>query len=150
MEFNPEKYRHRHPCRVRFHHVDRLNVVHSLRYFYFFEEARFEYIRTMGFPVDDGIFVTHDKFFIVRNTCDYYAPAVFDEQLTILTRIAYVKKSSICFEHVALKENGTPAARAEHVFVHVDINTDLPARVPEHLRASIRSFEGENVEFIES
>ncbi|MFA6232913.1 MAG: thioesterase family protein [Bacteroidota bacterium] len=149
MDIQPELFRHRHPIRVRFHHVDRMHVVHSLRYFFFFEEARLEYIRNLGLPVDQGIFVTHDRFFIVRNSCDYFAPAYFDEELTILTRIAFVRNSSIVFEHVALKSDGTLVARAEHVFVHVDLETDRPARVPEHLREMILAHEGENVEFIE-
>lgn len=149
MPINTELFRHVYPIRVRFHHVDRMNIVHNLSYFYFFEEARVEYIRALGLPVDADTFVTHDRFFIVRNACDYFAPAVFDEQLTILTRIAAVRTSSIAFEHVAMKEDGTPAARAEHVFVHVDAATDRPARVPDPLREMIRTFEGGHVIFQE-
>ncbi|MFZ1731915.1 MAG: thioesterase family protein [Bacteroidota bacterium] len=150
MDIRPELFSHRHQVRVRFHHVDRMHVVHSLRYFFFFEEARLEYIRGLGIPVDQGIFVTHDRFFIVRNSCDYFAPAYFDEELTILTRIAFVKNSSITFEHLALKEDGTLVTRAEHVFVHVDLETDRPSRVPDSMREMIRNFEGENVIFVEN
>jgi acyl-CoA thioester hydrolase len=149
MDITPDRFRHRHAQRVRFHHVDRMNVVHNLAYFYFFEEARVEYIRALGLPVDERTFVTHDRFFIVRNACDYFAPAVFDEELTVLTRIMQVRNSSIAFEHLAMKADGTPAARAEHVFVHVDDATDRPARVPDRLRDLIRAFEGDNVEFVE-
>ncbi|MBR9975752.1 MAG: acyl-CoA thioesterase [Bacteroidetes bacterium] len=144
-----DQFRHRHPIRVRFHHVDRMNVVHNLAYFYFFEEARVEYIRAIGIPVDEETFVTHDRFFIVRNACDYFAPAVFDEELTILTRIVQVRNSSIAFEHVARKADGTAAARAEHVFVHVDEKSNRPARVPEALRERIQEYEGTNVLFAE-
>ena len=149
MTHTVEQFRHRYPLRVRFHHCDRMNVVHNLSYFYFFEEARVEYIRELGLPVDEGTFVTHDKFFIVRNVCDYYAPALFDEQLTILTRIRQVRNSSIAFEHVAIKADGTPAARAEHVFVHVDQASNRPARVPDQLRDLILTYEGSNVAFVE-
>ncbi|MBE0645212.1 MAG: acyl-CoA thioesterase [Bacteroidetes bacterium] len=150
MNISADQFRHRFPLRVRFHHVDRMNVVHNLQYFYFFEEARIEYIRELGLPMDEQTFLSHDRFFIVRNVCDYFSPAMFDEQLTVLTRIMQVRNTSIMFEHVAVKADGTPAARAEHVFVHVDIEKNLPSRVPEHLRERIRIFEGENVDFIES
>jgi acyl-CoA thioester hydrolase len=149
MNLSPDHFRHRYPLRVRFHHCDRMNVVHNLSYFYFFEEARVEYIRELGLPVDEGTFVTHDKFFIVRNVCDYHAPAFFDEQLTLLTRIRQVRNSSIAFEHLAMKADGTAAARAEHVFVHVDQESNRPARVPDRLRDLILAFEGGNVEFVE-
>lgn len=149
MSMSLEQFRHRHPIRVRFHHVDRMNVVHNLAYFYFFEEARVEYIRALGIPVDERTFVTHDTFFIVRNTCDYFAPAVFDEELGIATRIVQVGNSSIAFEHLALKADGTVAARAEHVFVHVDTGSGKPSRVPDRIREMIRAFEGETVRFVE-
>jgi acyl-CoA thioester hydrolase len=150
MDIRPDLFRHRHLIRVRFHHVDRMHVVHSLRYFFFFEEARLEYIRGLGIPVDQGIFVTHDRFFIVRNSCEYFAPAYFDEELTIMTRIASVRSSSIVFEHLAVKADGTLVTRAEHVFVHVDLETDRPSRVPEGMRDMILAYEGENVEFVET
>lgn len=124
-----------------------MNIVHNISYFYFFEEARVEYLRELGLPMDAEIFVTHDRFFIVRNVCDYYAPALFDEQLTVLTRIMSVGASSVAFEHLALKEDGTVAARAEHVFVHVDTESERPARVPDALRERIRAFEGDTVVF---
>jgi acyl-CoA thioester hydrolase len=149
MGMQTEPFHHRHPVRVRFHHVDRMNVVHNLQYFYFFEEARVEYIRVLGLPVDEGTFVTHDRFFVVRNVCEYFAPAFFDEQLSVLTRIMQVRNSSIVFEHLAIKADGTPAARAEHVLVHVDQETGRSARVPDRLRDLIRAAEGADVEFID-
>ncbi|MCB2204218.1 acyl-CoA thioesterase [bacterium] len=141
------KFRHSMTKRVLSYHVDRQNVVHNIWYFYYFEEARVEYIRALGLPMDEGTFVTHNKFFVVRNSCDYYAPALFDEQVQLLTRITTVGNSSIGFEHLAVKADGTPVARGEHVFVHVDENTNTPTRVPESLRELIRAFEGDNVVF---
>lgn len=145
-----ELFRHRYPKRVLSYHVDRQNVVHNLWYFYFFEEARVEFIRAVGLPIDEGTFITHDKYFVVRNACDYFAPSTFDEELTILTRISFVRNSSIGFEHWAMKADGTAAARGEHVFVHVNERTDRPERVPEDLREKIRAYEGGNVTFIGS
>ncbi|MBN1446849.1 MAG: thioesterase family protein, partial [Bacteroidetes bacterium] len=92
-------------------------------------------------------FITHDKYFVVRNACDYFAPALFDEQLTILTRISFIRNSSIGFEHWAVRPDGTAAARAEHVLVHVDEKTDRPSRVPDTLREMIRVYDGDSVEF---
>lgn len=148
MTVPTELFRHRYPVRVLSYHADRQNVVHNLWYFYYFEEARVEYVREVGLPIDAGTFITHDKYFVVRNSCDYYAPALFDEQLTILTRVAFVRNSSIGFEHWAVKADGTPAARAEHVLVHVDEHTDRPSRVPDAMRDMIRSYEGKRVRFV--
>jgi acyl-CoA thioester hydrolase len=129
-------FRHSHPMRVRSYHVDRQNVVHNLWYFYFFEEARVEYVRAIGMVIDEGTFVTHDKFFVVRNTCDYAAPALYDEVLDIRTRVSAVGNSSITFD-------GSVAARGTHVLVHVDEQTNTPSPVPEHVRALIDSYEAQ-------
>ncbi|MCZ7555595.1 MAG: acyl-CoA thioesterase [Bacteroidia bacterium] len=135
-------FRHIWPLRVRSYHVDRQNVVHNLQYLYFFEEARVEYIRAVGLPMDEGTFLTHDKFFVVKNCCEYAAPAYFDEMLEILTRISFIGESSIGFEHIARKTDGTLCARGEHVFVHVDTESNTPSRVPEALRSLIAAYEG--------
>jgi YbgC/YbaW family acyl-CoA thioester hydrolase len=135
-------FRHRWPMRVRSFHVDRQNVVHNLQYLYFFEEARVEYIRALGLPMDEGTFLTHDKFFVVKNSCEYAAPAYFDEMLEILTRISSIGDSSIGFEHIARKHDGTVCARGSHVFVHVDALTNTPSRVPESIRSLITAYEG--------
>jgi len=149
MPNSTDQFHHRIAQRVLSYHVDRQNVVHNLWYFYYFEEARVEYVRAIGMPMDSQTFITHHKFFVVRNTCDYFAPAYFDEELQILTRITFVRNSSIGFEHLAVKADGTTAARGEHVFVHVDEKTDRPSRVPEELRRMIRAHEGDGVRFLE-
>ena len=143
------KFRHRYPFRVRTFHVDRQNVVHNVWYLYFFEEARVEYVREVGLPIDEQTFITHDKFFVVKNSCEYFAPVFYDEDLTLMTRIAYVKNSSIGFEHLAVRQDGSIAARAEHVLVSVDENTNLPRRVPDELRELIAGYESANVVFVE-
>jgi acyl-CoA thioester hydrolase len=149
MEQDLSKFSHRHPVRVRFHHVDKQSVVHSLNYFYFFEEARMEYIRELGIKIDDQTFISHDKFFVVKNTCEYLAPAFFDEELRILTRISYVRNSSIGFEHIAVKPgNNSVVAKGEHVLVSVNEVTNLPQRVTDELRELIRSYEKDTVLFL--
>jgi acyl-CoA thioester hydrolase len=149
MQTSPDLFRHRLAQRVLSYHVDRQNVVHNLWYFYYFEEARVEYVRAIGLPMDSQTFISHHKFFVVRNTCDYFAPAYFDEELQLLTRITFVRNSSIGFEHLALKADGTAVARGEHVFVHVDEQTDRPSRVPEALREMIHAYEGDSVRWLD-
>ena len=149
MDFNRSAFKHVFPTRVRSFQVDRQNVVHNLWYFYYFEEARVEYIRDVGLVMDRDTFVTHDKFFVVKNTCEYIAPAFFDEEVDILTRIEYVRSSSIGFEHAAVrKTDGVLLAFGTHILVSVDEHEDVPIRVTEDLREKIRSWEGKNVRFI--
>lgn len=141
------QFRHRHPQRVRSFDADRQNVMHNLRYFYSFEEARVEYVRAIGMRVDAGTFITRDRFYVARNTCDYAAPAFFDDAFDVLTRIVRVGESSITFAHAAVRlADGALLCSGEHVLVHVDAATDRPAGVPDALRSLIRAYEGANVD----
>ncbi len=144
---NPiQQFRHCHPIRVRTYQVDRQNVVHNIWYFYYFEEARVEFIRTLGLAVDADTFVGHTRFYVAHNACDYLSPALFDRELDILTRISRVGTSSITFEHLAVeRDTGRALARGSHVLVHVSTETDRPERIPEAMRELIRAHEGGEV-----
>jgi acyl-CoA thioester hydrolase len=150
MQTDLSLFAHSYPYRVKTFQVDRQNVVHNIWYFFMLEEARVEFIRTVGMRIDADAFVSHSKYFVVRNTCDYYAPAFFDQDLDIRSRIATVGNSSITFEHVIMnRSTGQLTATATHVLVHVDVDTNRPARVPDDMRALIRAHEGDRVRFEE-
>lgn len=144
------KFRHAYPFRVRSFHVDRQNVVHNIWYFFFLEEARVEFIRAIGMPMDAETFVGHSRFYVVRNTCDYYAPAFFDDELVIHSRVEYVRNSSVGFEHAIVNaKSGALVATATHVLVHVDVASNRPDRIPDALREKVRAHEGDNAHFLE-
>jgi len=65
------------------------------------EVARIEFVRdTFEIVMDQGTFVTHDKFYFVRNAIDYFTPARFDEELLIQTRVAKIGNTSVTFEQI--------------------------------------------------
>lgn len=150
MSTDLSKYRHDYPMRVRSFHVDRQNVVHNIWYFYFLEEARVEYLREIGLPIDEDAFISHHRFYVVRNTCDYYRPAVFDDEIIVKTRTEYVKNSSVGLEHAIVNaHNGELLVAATHIIVHVNAETNAPERIPDYLRDKIRTHEGDGVRFVE-
>jgi acyl-CoA thioester hydrolase len=139
-------FRHVYPCRARSFQVDRQNVVHNIWYFFMLEEARVEYMRMLGVAIDDRTFVSHSRFYVVRNTCDYFAPAFFDEELLIHTRISQVGNSAVHFEHAIMNaSNGALCAKATQVLVYIDIPTNRPDRLPDAFRQKIAALEGPNV-----
>ena len=143
MQTDFSAFRHRYPVRVRSYQVDRLNAVHNLWYFYYFEEARVEFVREIGMPIGEETFVTKDRFYVAHNSCDYLAPALFDEELEILTRISRVGNSSVTFEQYALRSaDGVPVARAAHVLVHVSTEDDRPMPLPDGIRSLLAAHEG--------
>jgi acyl-CoA thioester hydrolase len=139
-------FKHTFPVRVRTFQVDRQNVVHNVWYFYYFEAARVEFMRDLGFSVDEDTFIEHTKFYIARNTCDYYAPGRFDKEILIHSRISRVGDSSVTFEHIALQQpENLLLAKGTHIMVHVNAQTDKPERLPDSIRQLIRKHEGGSV-----
>lgn len=142
-------FRHMIETRVRSYHVDAQSIVHNAWYLFFFEEARVEYFRQVNMVLDERTIREIAKFQIVRNSCDYKSPALFDDIIRIWTRVAYVKNSSLGIEHrVDEKEGGRLIAEGTGVAVYLDAATNRPVRLPDLFREKIRAYEGENVKFL--
>ncbi len=147
MEFT--KFKHKTETRVRSFHIDSQSIVHNAWYFFFLEDGRAEYYRSIGMMVDKDTFTRHHKMQVVRNTCDYKSPAYFDDVLEVFTRTAYIKNSSVGIEQYII-DSGTKRliAEATGILVYLDSDTNIPERVPDSIREKIGLFEGENVEFL--
>jgi acyl-CoA thioester hydrolase len=72
------------PVRVRYAETDQMGVVYHSNYFLYFETARAESIRQLGFTYADmekmGVIMP-----VVDVHCRYLRPAVYDDLLTIKT-----------------------------------------------------------------
>jgi acyl-CoA thioesterase FadM len=107
------------------------------------EIARIEYCReALEIPIDAGTFVEHDKYFFVRNALDYFSPAIFDEPLLILTRVATLGRTSVTIEQVIESERDRRRIlEAEAVMVSVDPKTNRPIDLDPILRKKVVAWE---------
>ncbi len=83
--------------RVRYDEVDRQNAVHNSRYAMYFEMGRTELLRQNGYDYksleDKGI-----KLVVARLEVKFRAPAGYDEELLLTTRVGKVNRAKL--EHV--------------------------------------------------
>ena len=103
--------------RVRYPEVDAMGYVHHSRYLEYFEMGRVELLRAAGHSYADleraGVF-----FVVVRVECKYKAPARYDEQLELTTRIT--KQTVVKIEHAyELRRDGILLAEATTVIACV-------------------------------
>lgn len=96
--------------RVRYPEVDAMGYLHHSRYLQYFEMGRIELLRQIGHSYSDfekeGVF-----FVVVKAECRYKSPARFDDELTLLTRVA--RQTHVRIDHVyELKRGGTLIAEA--------------------------------------
>jgi acyl-CoA thioester hydrolase len=75
-----------------------MGIVYYVRYFEYFEEARTELLRSIGLSVTEiersGIFLP-----VVSCQCDYKNSAKFDDELTVVTKIKDVPRSTLKIEY---------------------------------------------------
>lgn len=109
--------------RVRYPETDGMGVVHHSRFFQYFEMGRVELLRASGISYAqlemEGVL-----FVVVKVECRYKAPARYDDELTLLTKI--VKKTHVRIDHeYVLKRDNTVIARASTTIACVDRQGNL-------------------------
>jgi acyl-CoA thioester hydrolase len=86
------------PVRVYYEDTDAGGVVYYANYLKFFERARTEMLRAMGYEQDELI-ITDGIIFAVRSVqVDYLSPARFNELLHVSAEVVQAKKASLTFE----------------------------------------------------
>jgi acyl-CoA thioester hydrolase len=86
------------PVRVYYEDTDAGGVVYHANYLKFFERARTEQLRAMGYE-QDALIITEGVIFVVRSVqVDYLSPARFNEQLQVSAKVSQAKKASLTFE----------------------------------------------------
>lgn len=120
--------------RVRYPETDRMGVAHHTSHFVWFELGRTELMRDAGCTYgaledEDGVF-----FPVTEAGAEYAAPARYDEELAIATRLAEVRGARVRFEYeITRVEDGRVVATG--FTVHASCGRDgRPIRLPDALR----------------
>ena len=106
--------------RVRFVETDMMGVVHHANYFRWFEMGRVEYLRQAGVLLPElmaeGImFPIHDV------SCQYHAPARFDDLISIETKMAELSPVKMIFAYQVVREHDgvlLAVGRTQNVFTN--------------------------------
>ena len=117
--------------RVRYPEVDAMGYLHHSRFFQYFEIGRVELLRSMGHAYADlerqGIF-----FVVVKVECRYRAPARYDEELQLTTRVK--RQTHVRIDHeYELKRGDTLLADASTTIACVGREGGL-REIPDFLR----------------
>ena len=116
--------------RVRYPEVDAMGYLHHSRYLQYFEMGRVEMLRASGVAYADlereGIF-----FVVAKAEIKYKAPARYDEELTLITRIA--RQTHVRIDHTyELRRSETVLAEGATTIACVGRDGQL-RQIPEFL-----------------
>ena len=107
--------------RVRYAETDKMGVVYHSNYVVWFEVGRVELLRQLGFEYssmekEDGCHIP-----VVDLRVRYKAPALYDDQIVIRTRLANVRPSLLHFAYEVMRSgDGTLLATGETMHIVVD------------------------------
>jgi acyl-CoA thioester hydrolase len=128
--------------RVGFSDTDAQGIVYYGRYDPYFDLARVEYLRSLDLLHRDG----PGDFVIRANEVEYFAPAVFDDEIEVFVRVSRVGKTSITFQFAAYREpDDVLMVTAHQTMVYVDLAERRKRAVPDDFRRKVTALEGDDV-----
>ena len=127
---------HKTKIRVRYKDTDRMGVVYYGNYLTFFEVARAEFMRDLGFPY--SYLETEGYTLVVTEAAaKYHANVGYDAIINIRTMITELGKVRIRFEYRVFDEEDLLLVTGHTV--HACINAKLkPSRIPNYVRDAIQ------------
>jgi acyl-CoA thioester hydrolase len=117
------------PVRVYYEDTDAGGVVFYANYLKFFERARTERLRSLGFE-QDQLMAEQQLIFVVRSVnIDYLKPARFNDLLDVSANVAEVKKTNLTFEQAISREQQL-LCKAVVRIACLDYQTMKPKQIP--------------------
>jgi len=119
----------RWPIRVYYEDTDAGGVVYHTGYIRYFERARTEWLRSLGYSQQRLVQEENVLFTVVDLTIHYRRPARLDDLLEISTH-AEIAGASVLFKQAAQGPDGELLAEGEVRVACVDAKTFRPRRLP--------------------
>jgi acyl-CoA thioester hydrolase len=128
--------------RVRYAETDQMGVVYHANYFIWFEVGRVELLRQLGFSYRD--MEQNDQCFIavVDARCRYKAPARYDDEVIVRTRLKNVRESLMHFGYELVRATDA-LVLAEGETTHIVTDGEMKVRaIPEKYMKVFREARG--------
>ncbi|WP_454981174.1 acyl-CoA thioesterase [Capnocytophaga haemolytica] len=124
--------------RTRYAETDQMGVVYYGNYPQYLELGRVEWLRDIGFTYKEmeaeGVMMP-----VVSLQIHYKKPALYDEVITIRTKLKALPTTKIEFDYEILNAQDELLSTANTVLVFVDAKTFRPIRCPEKVLKMIQA-----------
>ena len=128
--------KHTTALRARYKETDQMGVVYYSNYFVWFEVARTELFRAIGYPYTRIEKEMALKLMVVKAACSYMMPAHYDDNIDIECFVSKLGNASIAFKYNVLRAKNL-LADGETVHVFTDI-FNKPKRIPDAIKEVLR------------
>ncbi|MEA2042729.1 MAG: thioesterase family protein [Bacteroidota bacterium] len=125
--------------RVRYGETDKMGYVYYGNYPLYFEVARTEMIRKIGFPytkLEEQAVMMPVKTMSIK----YIRPAFYDDELTVKASIKEMPKKQVDFEYEVYNEKGKLLTVGSTTLVFVAQKTMRPINIPEGMYNALKNY----------
>ena len=123
--------------RIRYSETDQMGVVYHGNYPQFLELGRVEWLRSLGISYrsmeENGIMLP-----VISLQINYRKSAVYDDLITVVTKLKKSPSVKIEFDYEIFNENGDLLVEANTVLAFLDIQTKKPIKCPEYLLKKLK------------
>jgi acyl-CoA thioester hydrolase len=127
-----------HRERVRFRDVDLQQIIYYGKYLDYFDNALYEYLRSLGFETG-GIDARHGfDTSVVHVEIDYVSPAAFDDLIDVGLRVTRLGRTSFDVQY-EIREAERVLCRAKLVLVNYDARMQQARLIPHSIRTAIEA-----------
>ena len=124
--------------RVIYKDTDAEGVVYYANYLGWLEAGRTELIRDLGLSLSELKKKENIVFAIKDIFCEYFKPAVYDDEVVVETEISEVKPVRIIFDQkIIRKKDSELLTKAKVTSFAIDIKTFKPLPIPEHFKKKL-------------
>jgi acyl-CoA thioester hydrolase len=126
------------PVRVYWEDTDAAGIVFYANYLKFFERARTEWLRSLGFDQERLRAETGIAFVVAETALRYRLPARLDDMLEVTVRVAHLGQASLSVAQQAWRGGDLLAEGTIRVGC-VELGTFRPRRVPDDILSKIQA-----------
>ncbi|MBY5920041.1 tol-pal system-associated acyl-CoA thioesterase [Ferrimonas balearica] len=124
------------PVRVYYSDTDAGGVVYHANYLNFFEHARTEMLRSLGFE-QDRLMAENLVFAVRQMTIDFVRPARFNQQLEVVTSLVKLGGVSLVFEQQLMDEAGEVYCQAQVKIGSLSADSFTPTKIPQSIKQEL-------------
>ena len=123
--------------RIRYSETDQMGVVYHGNYPQFLELGRVEWLRSLGISYrsmeENGIMLP-----VISLQINYRKSAVYDDLITVVTKLKKLPSVKIEFDYEIFNENGDLLVEANTVLAFLNIDTKRPLKCPDYILEKLK------------
>lgn len=123
----------KYPIRVYYEDTDAGGVVYHASYLCYFERARTELLRSLGFS-QQALLADSIAFVVKKLTIDYKIAAKLDDSLEVKTTLVELKRATLVFFQQLVNKQNKILCEALVTVASVDLEKMKPIAVPVPIR----------------